>query len=210
MNRAEEIIDILENNYPDAHCELNYGTDFQLLVSVILSAQCTDKRVNEVTARLFPIYSTPEQFASLSEEDLEPIIRPCGFFRSKARSIISSSKDIIGRFGGNVPRNFEDLLSLRGVGRKTANVICGVAFNQPAIPVDTHVYRTSHRLGLSSGKTPDKVEEDLVKQLSENMRMKAHHLLIFFGRYRCHSQKPECKGCPVSQYCNYLNNKEIN
>lgn len=203
MNSAKTIIEILEREYPDAGCELNFGSDFELLVAVILSAQCTDKRVNAVCGELFKKYNTPEQFASLEEEELWERIKPCGFYRSKAKSIISSSKDIVNKFGGKVPDSFDDLLSLCGVGRKTANVVSGVAFNKPALPVDTHVFRTSRRLGLSDSKTPDGVEKDLVAALSEEDRIRAHHVLIFFGRYRCHSRRPECAGCPVKEYCNY-------
>lgn len=202
--RADNIMKLLEEAHPDAHCELNYGSDFQLLVAVILSAQCTDKRVNLVTAELFKHYREPVDFATVPQEKLEELIRPCGFFRSKARSIISSGADIIERFGGKVPRTMEELLSLRGVGRKTANVMLGVAFGESAIAVDTHVFRLAHRLGLSDKPTPEGVEKDLVGEISEEMRAKAHHLLIFHGRYVCHSRNPECDKCNVTEYCNYI------
>ena len=202
--RADNIMKLLEEAHPDAHCELNYGSDFQLLVAVILSAQCTDKRVNLVTAELFRHYREPVDFATVPQEKLEELIRPCGFFRSKARSIISSGADIIERFGGKVPRTMEELLSLRGVGRKTANVMLGVAFGESAIAVDTHVFRLAHRLGLSDKPTPEGVEKDLVGEISEEMRAKAHHLLIFHGRYVCHSRNPECDKCNVTEYCNYI------
>lgn len=205
--RADNIMKLLEEAHPDAHCELNYGSDFQLLVAVILSAQCTDKRVNLVTAELFRHYREPVDFATVPQEKLEELIRPCGFFRSKARSIISSSTDIVERFGGKVPRTMEELLSLRGVGRKTANVMLGVAFGESAIAVDTHVFRLAHRLGLSDKPTPEGVEKDLVGEISEEMRAKAHHLLIFHGRYVCHSRNPECDKCNVTEYCNYIREK---
>lgn len=201
---AENILEILEKKYPEAHCELDYGTPFQLLVSVILSAQCTDKRVNKVTEQLFKIASTPEQFAAMSQEELEPLIYSCGFYRNKAKSIISASKDIVERFGGEVPSDFEQLLSLEGVGRKTANVMMSVAFHEPAIAVDTHVYRVSHRLGLSQGKTPYDVEKDLAAVIKPENTGKAHHLLIFHGRYCCKSRNPDCSACPLSEQCIYF------
>ncbi len=202
--RADRILGLLERAHPDAHCELNYGTDFQLLVAVILSAQCTDKRVNIVTEKLFAEYGKPEDFAVMPQEKLETLIRSCGFFRAKARSIISASTDIVERFGGKVPRTMDELLSLRGVGRKTANVMLSVAFGESAIAVDTHVFRLSHRLGLSDKPTPEGVENDLTKEISPEMRSKAHHLLIFHGRYVCHSRNPECDKCNVTEFCNYI------
>ncbi len=200
---AEKILEILESKYPEAHCELEYGTSFQLLVAVILSAQCTDKRVNKVTKELFKVAATPAEFAALSEEELQPLIFSCGFYRNKARSIISASKDIISRFGGEVPSDFDSLISLKGVGRKTANVMMSVAFNEPAIAVDTHVFRVSNRLGLSHGKTPYEVEKDLSALLKPEFQGKAHHLLIFHGRYCCKSLRPDCASCPVYDACIY-------
>ncbi len=205
--RADNIMKQLGLEHPDAHCELNYGSDFQLLVAVILSAQCTDKRVNLVTKELFGQLKTPFDFAAVSQEKLEELIRPCGFFRSKARSIISASTDIIERFGGNVPRTMEELLTLRGVGRKTANVMLSVAFGESAIAVDTHVFRLAHRLGLSDKPTPEGVERDLMNEIDEDLRSKAHHLLIFHGRYVCHSRNPECDKCGVTEYCEYIRKK---
>ena len=202
--RADKILGALEKAHPDAHCELEYNTDFELLVAVILSAQCTDKRVNIVTKKLFAECNTPEGFAAMPAEHLEELIRSCGFFRSKARSIISASADIVERFGGEVPRTMEELLSLRGVGRKTANVMLSVAFGESAIAVDTHVFRLAHRLGLSDKPAPEGVERDLVDEISPEMRAKAHHLLIFHRRYVCHSRNPECEKCNVAEYCEYI------
>ena len=201
--RADRILGLLEQAHPDAHCELNYGSDFQLLVAVILSAQCTDRRVNLVTKELFASHNTPEDFASMPQEKLETLIHSCGFFRAKARSIISASTDIIERFGGKVPSTMEELLTLRGVGRKTANVVLSVAFGESTIAVDTHVFRTARRLGLSDKPTPEGVEKELTAEISEDMRSKAHHLLIFHGRYVCHSRNPECDKCNLTEYCEY-------
>ncbi len=203
MSRSGEIIAQLRSDYPDAHCELDYGTPFELLVAVILSAQCTDKRVNIVTKSLFEKYNTPYDFACMEQQKLEELIHSCGFFRAKARSIISASRDILEKFGGEVPSTMEDLLTLRGVGRKTANVVLAVAFGESTIAVDTHVFRTAHRLGLSDKPTPEGVERDLVAAFDEEDRSVAHHLLIFHGRYRCHSQRPECDGCSLYDYCVY-------
>lgn len=193
--------DRLSAKYPDAHCELDYDTPFKLLVAVILSAQCTDKRVNEVTKTLFKRASTPKDFVEMSADELERLIRPCGFFRNKAKNIKSMSLDVLTRFGGEVPSNFDELLTLAGVGRKTANVVESVAFGGDGIAVDTHVYRLAHRLGLSSGKTPYDVEKDLTALIPEGERARVHHLLIFHGRYCCKAQRPDCAGCPISCFC---------
>ena len=203
-DRARKIIEILKARYPDAHCELNFATDFQLLVAVMLSAQCTDKRVNMVTKPMFEKYPDPIDYATMPQEKLETLIHSCGFFRAKARSIISASTDILEKFGGKVPRDMDDLLSLRGVGRKTANVVRSVAFGESALAVDTHVFRTAHRLGLSDKPTPEGVEKDIVSQLGDDDLTSAHHLLIFHGRYVCHSRNPECGECPLTEYCNYI------
>ena len=203
MTRADEIFKILQRLYPNAHCELNYETDFQLLVAVILSAQCTDKRVNEVTKTLFTVASTPYQFAVMEHAELEKLIFSCGFYRNKAKSIISASRDIVEKFGGKVPQKYDELLSLAGVGRKTANVVSAVCFDADAIAVDTHVFRTSNRLNLAKGKTPYEVEKGLMQVVKEGERAKAHHLLIFHGRYRCKSISPQCEDCELKKYCQY-------
>ncbi len=201
MNRALQIFSRLKESYPYAKCELNYSTPFELLVAVVLSAQCTDRRVNEVTKELFKIASTPEQFAEIEQTELEKLIFTCGFYRNKAKNIIAASKDICARFGGAVPQTMEELMSLSGVGRKTANVILAVAFGQLTIAVDTHVFRVSHRLGFSSGKTPDDVEKDLLSLVPNEYKADAHHLLIFHGRYCCKAQRPQCDTCPISDLC---------
>ncbi|MBR2988455.1 MAG: endonuclease III [Clostridia bacterium] len=205
MERELEILRVLEEEYPDAHCELDYETDFQLLVAVILSAQCTDKRVNEVTKTLFTVASTPYDFAKISQEELEKLIFSCGFYRNKAKNIISASQDIVNKFNGQVPKEYDDLLSLAGVGRKTANVVSAVCYSADAVAVDTHVFRVSNRLDLARGKTPYEVEKGLMKVIPVGERAKTHHLLIFHGRYRCKSQNPNCIDCKLKQYCTYEN-----
>ena len=199
--KAERILDALTVRFPDAHCELDFGTPFELLVSVILSAQCTDKRVNAVTTELYKVANTPEAFAVMPQEELEGYIRSCGFFRSKAAAIISASRDIIEKFGGRVPDSLEDLTSLRGVGTKTAKVVLNNVYNRPVVAVDTHIFRTARRLGLSRGSTPDAVSTDLESIVSDKYKHICHHLLIFFGRYCCKSQRPLCNECPVVAEC---------
>ncbi len=201
MDRISEIFDRLKSKYPAARCELGYDSPFELLIAVILSAQCTDKRVNEVTNVLFKKINTPEQFAVMEQGELEKEIYTCGFYHNKAKNIIAASKDICEKFGGKVPSTMDELLTLSGVGRKTANVVLNVAFGQPTIPVDTHVFRVSHRLALSDGKTPDDVEADLNKVVPDIYKPLAHHLLIFHGRYCCKAQRPDCSHCPLTDLC---------
>ena len=212
MDRITEIFTRLKAKYPAAQCELAYGSVFELLVAVILSAQCTDKRVNEVTKELFAYANTPKQFAEMDQAELEKRIFTCGFYHNKAKNIIAAAKDICEKFDGEVPSDMDNLLSLSGVGRKTANVVLNVAFHEPTIPVDTHVFRVSHRLGFSDGKTPDNVEEDLLRIVPKDFKGDAHHLLIFHGRYCCKAIKPDCINCPVADLClvydNIKQNKE--
>ena len=203
MTRAEQIFSILENEYPDAHCELDFGTTFQLLVAVILSAQCTDKRVNVVTKDLFKRASTPEALAVMPAEELEKLIYSCGFYHNKAKNIIAASREIMEKYGGKVPDTFDGLLSLPGVGRKTASVVFSVGYGGDGIAVDTHVFRTANRLGLAPGKTPFEVEKGLLEIIPEGMRNRAHHLLIFHGRYTCKSQSPDCARCRLTEFCEY-------
>lgn len=187
--------------FPDAVCELNYKTPYQLLVAVILSAQCTDKRVNIVTNDLFTNFDTPEKMLTLSQQELEKKIHSCGFFRNKAKSILSASEDILNKFGGEVPYNFDDLLSLRGVGRKTANVVISEAFKGDAFAVDTHVLRVSNRLGLTSQTNPDKAEIDLKNFFDKKDWSRLHYQMVLFGRYKCKAIKPDCLGCPFYSVC---------
>lgn len=205
MDRAqsEEILDELKKTYPTANCELEYGSEFELLVSVILSAQCTDKRVNKVTEELFKVANTPQQFADMPQEVLEKYIFSCGFYRNKAKSIIAASRDIVNKFGGKVPDTFEKLTELSGVGRKTANVMIAEAFKGQAIAVDTHVFRVSNRIGLAHADTPEQCEMQLRELLNPSRYTESHHLLIFHGRYCCHSMKPACNECPIARECEF-------
>ena len=201
------ILEKLKVAHPTAGCELNYTTPFELLVAVILSAQCTDKRVNVATSELFKVYNTPEQFASLTLEELKPYIFSCGFYNNKGSNIISMAKSLMEKFGGEVPRTLEELTSLAGVGRKTASVVLSVAFDIPAMPVDTHVFRVSRRIGLASGETVEKVERELMSRYPEKDWNAVHHTLIFQGRYVCKSQKPDCEGCAIKEECKYYKEK---
>ena len=189
--------------YPDAKPALHYTTPYELLVAVVLSAQCTDERVNIVTEKLFQKYSTPEAMVTLSQKELEKYIFSCGFYRMKAEHILSASRDILERFGGEVPSTIEELMTLAGVGKKTANVVYSVAFGGAAIAVDTHVFRVSNRLGLAKGTTPLAVEEGLCKVIPKEDWSKAHHWLIYHGRRVCHSQKPACESCTLAHLCDF-------
>ena len=201
----QDLLNELERLYPDAKPALIYKTPYELLVAVILSAQCTDERVNKVTEVLFKEHNTPESMLTLTQPELEKYIFSCGFYRNKAAHILSASADIIEKFAGEVPSTLEELQTLAGVGRKTANVVYAVAFGGDAIAVDTHVFRVSNRLGIANGKTPEKVEEDLMKAIPQNMWSKAHHYLIWHGRKVCHSQKPDCINCTLKAYCDFYN-----
>ena len=207
MNRNELILEELERLYPDAKPALKYTSPYELLVAVILSAQCTDERVNKVTSVLFEKHNTPSKMLELSQEELEKYIFSCGFYRNKAAHILSASQDILEKFGGEVPASLEELQSLAGVGRKTANVVYSVAFGGDAIAVDTHVFRVSNRTQLAVGNTPEKVEEGLMKTIPQKDWSKAHHWLIWHGRKICHSQKPDCVNCTLNKWCPfYLEN----
>ena len=199
----KQALAILGELYKDAKPALRYTTPYELLVAVILSAQCTDERVNKVTAVLFEKYSTPQKMVTLSQAELEKYIFSCGFYRMKAEHILSASRDILSRYGGEVPQTVEELMRLDGVGKKTANVVYSVAFGGDAIAVDTHVFRVSNRLGLAKGKTPTVVEAGLQKAIPKEDWSKAHHWLIWHGRKVCHSQRPDCERCPLKTLCDY-------
>ena len=199
---------ILEEVYFDAKPALEYTTAYELLVAVVLSAQCTDARVNIVTRELFKEHNTPEKMVALSQEGLERYIFSCGFYRNKAAHILSASRDILERFGGEVPSTIEDLMSLAGVGKKTANVIYAVWFGGDAIAVDTHVFRVSNRLGLAKGDSPEKVETALMKVVPKDKWSRAHHWMIYHGRQICHSQKPDCGNCPLQAICDFAKKKD--
>lgn len=200
----EQALKILSEVYAGARPALHYNTAYELLVAVILSAQCTDERVNKVTAELFKEHSTPEAMLTLSQEELEKYIFSCGLYRSKAAHILSASRDIVEKFGGKVPESFADLKSLAGVGQKTANVVSSVWFDKDAIAVDTHVFRVSNRLGLANANTPLKTEEQLKAAIPQEHWSEAHHWLIWHGRRICHSQKPDCAHCPLSACCDHF------
>jgi endonuclease-3 len=199
----------LDAAYPDATCELNYSSAFQLLIATILSAQCTDVRVNQVTAELFKKYKKPEDFAYASPAELETEIRPTGFFRNKTKSIMGASKGLIERFGGEVPRTMEEILTLPGVARKTGNVVLGTAYGiSSGVVVDTHVMRLSQRLDLTRNDDPKKIEQDLMKVIPENKWIKFSHQLIWHGRRVCAARKPRCAECNLESLC-YSKDKTI-
>jgi endonuclease III len=200
--RIHQILPILAQLYPDARCALDHTSAFELLVATILSAQCTDVRVNMVTPVLFKKYPTPEALARAPQADVEKIIQSTGFFRNKAKSIRESAADIVEKHGGKVPQTMEELTSLRGVGRKTANVILGNAFGQNAgIVVDTHVSRLSQRLALTRETDPEKIERDLMKLVPREQWTIFAHWLIFHGRRVCSARKPNCAGCGLLAHC---------
>ena len=207
--RAQKALQILAETYPDARPALQYNTAYELLVAVILSAQCTDERVNKVTAELFREHNTPQTMLRLTQEQLEGYIFSCGLYRSKAKHILSASRDILDKFGGQVPSGFAELKSLAGVGQKTANVVASVWFDEDAIAVDTHVFRVSNRLGLACARTPEKTEEQLKQVIPQADWSKAHHWLIWHGRRVCHAQKPNCDICPLAGVCDFARGGQV-
>lgn len=201
VRRARSINRLLAAVYPDARCELDYDGPFQLLVATVLSAQCTDVRVNQVTPALFTRFPDAQAMASASRDELEGLIRSTGFFRSKSTSLLALSRDIVERYEGAVPGRLEDLVALRGVGRKTANVVLGNAFNVPGITVDTHMGRLSRRLGLTVNDDPVAVEKDLALLIERREWTLWSHRVIFHGRRRCTARKPDCGGCEIARLC---------
>ncbi|MCX6345393.1 MAG: endonuclease III [Armatimonadetes bacterium] len=200
-DRALRIIEMLRIEYPDAKCSLDFTTPHELLVAAILAAQCTDVRVNMVTPELFRKYPNVEAFANADYAELEEMVKPAGFFRNKSRAIIESARQIVSDFGGKVPETMDELLSLNGVGRKTANLILGVAYKKPAIIVDTHVKRVSKRLGLTENEDPTKIEFDLDKILPEQEWTHFNHLIIYHGRAICKAPTPLCGSCVALSLC---------
>ncbi len=207
--RYEAVIAYFSAAMPAAETELHYANTFQLLVAVMLSAQCTDKRVNMVTPALFEAYPTPSAMAAATEEDVLAYVRSVSYPNSKARHLVEAARQLCDRFGGEVPSTLEELTSLPGVGRKTANVVMSVAFGQARMAVDTHVFRVSHRIGLVGDKatTPLAVERELVKHLPEAIIPRAHHWLILHGRYVCKALRPDCLACGIRHACAYYNKK---
>ena len=201
---AIKIINILKETYPDAKCSLNFTTPFEMLVAVILSAQCTDERVNKTTPNIFSKYSTPIDFVQMPLETLEDLIHPCGFYKNKAKNIKLTAQKLVDEFDGKVPDTMKELLSLPGVGRKTANVVMLEAFNKPkGIAVDTHAKRLSNRIGFSNEETPEKIEQDLLKLFPYEYLKDINHILIYHGRAICTARSPKCDKCPIKDYCKY-------
>ncbi len=207
--RVGAILAKLDEAYPAAICELTHDNPFQLLISTILSAQCTDVRVNEVTKTLYPKYPTPQAFASASPKELEEHIRPTGFFRNKTKSIMGASKAVVEEFGGQVPRTMEEILTLPGVARKTANVVLGTAYGiASGIVVDTHVQRISQRLDLSRNDDPKKIEQDLLQVIPQEKWILFSHQIIWHGRRVCQARKPKCAECNLESLC-YSRDKTV-
>jgi endonuclease-3 len=198
---ALEELAILQRSYPNAVTALIYTNPFELLIAVILSAQCTDARVNLTTPKLFARYPTAKALSKADVTDVEAIVKSCGFFRMKAKNVIASARGLVANHGGEVPSQREALEALPGVGRKTANVVMSVAFEEAAFAVDTHVFRVAHRLGLTLGKTPRQVEEDVTSLIPPAQWRHAHHWLILHGRAICKAPTPLCGACPVNQLC---------
>ena len=206
--RFEHILGWFEENMPVAESELHFENPFQLLVAVMLSAQCTDKRVNMVTPALFAAYPTPEAMAKATSEEVLAYIKSVSYPNSKAEHLVQMAQRLVEVYGGQVPDNIDDLQTLQGVGRKTANVVCAVQWNQPTMAVDTHIFRVSERLGLTTNsKNPLQTEKALVKYIPESVIPKAHHWLLLHGRYVCVARKPKCEQCGLQEFCRYFNKK---
>lgn len=200
-NKVNELLDTLEEMYPDADCALNHGSVFQLLVAVVLSAQTTDKSVNIVTEELFKKYPDAFSMSKLSEEELQEYIRRIGMYKTKAKNVAALCRTLVSEYDGQVPEDYDKLIALPGVGRKTANVVLSVGFGHQRIAVDTHVFRVSNRIGLVNEKDVLKTELALMKVIPEERWSRTHHSLIFHGRYCCDARKPKCEACGISKFC---------
>ncbi|HIU74025.1 MAG TPA: endonuclease III [Candidatus Aphodousia faecipullorum] len=198
-----EIMKRLAAERPNPRSELNYQSPFELLVAVVLSAQATDKSVNLATEKLFPVANTPQAILNLGVDGLIPYIKTIGLYRNKAKNVVALSQQIIERFKGEVPRTRQELESLPGVGRKTANVVLNVAFGEPTIAVDTHIFRVSNRTKFATGKTPEEVEKKLVRYVPVEFKKDAHHWLLLHGRYCCKATRPDCPHCPIFDLCEF-------
>lgn len=198
------VLDILASLYPSPKTALNHNSPFQLLVATILSAQCTDERVNEITKDLFPAFPTAHDLAKATFDELAPYVRSAGLWRSKASNLIKTAKILVDKYGGEVPRTRAELEALPGVGRKTANVVLANAFGIPALAVDTHMFRVANRIGLSNGTTPLQVEEQLMAVIPQEKWIDAHHWLIYHGRSLCRARRPLCDSCPLQPHCRYF------
>ena len=199
-------IEILLDTYPDASVELDHENNFELLIATILSAQCTDVRVNKITKVLFDRVKSPEEYLDLGQEELEDIIRSCGLYRNKAKNILGTCKMLIEEYNGEVPGTLKELTKLPGVGRKTANVVLSNGFGVPAIAVDTHVFRVANRIGITEAKNVNQSEKQLMERIDRDMWSKAHHLIIFHGRRICKARNPLCEECPLREICEHINN----
>lgn len=199
-----KVLDILKETYPDAACALDHQDSFQLLVATVLSAQTTDKSVNKVSPELFRRFPTAEKMSGAASADIEEIIKTIGMYKTKAKNLIGLSTILENNFAGQVPPIYEELISLPGVGRKTANVVLSVAFKQDRIAVDTHVFRVANRIGLANGKDVLTTEKDLMRNIAQKRWGESHHSMIFHGRNICHARKPQCEICPISNYCKYF------
>ena len=206
---SKEVLNILRKTYPEATCSLDFETPFQIVIAVMLSAQCTDERVNKTTPLLFKDYGTPEKLSKIDIKKLEDIIHPCGFYKNKAKNALECSKVLVEKYGGKVPNNMEDLMSLPGIGRKSANVIMLEAFsNAQGIAVDTHCKRISNKIGFSKESDPEKIEQDLLKTFDKKDWVDVNHLFVWHGRYTCIARNPKCESCTIKKYCNeYKKNK---
>lgn len=206
--KRAELLKALAKLYPEPKSELTFSNDFELIIAVMLSAQCTDVKVNQVTQVLFKRYPTAASLSKARLKDVEEIIRPINYFKTKAKNIIATSGILVSQYGGGVPRTHEELTELPGVGRKTANVVLGETGAVPALPVDTHVFRVARRLGLSAGKTPEAVEQDLMKQFPSSEWRPLHHRLIFHGRRVCKARNPACSECSLRGVCAFASQEK--
>ena len=207
--RFEHILAWFETNMPVAESELHFDSPFQCLVAVMLSAQCTDKRVNMVTPALFAAFPTPDQLAKATSDEVFEYVKSVSYPRSKAEHLVQMARRLVEAYDGQVPDTIDELQTLSGVGRKTANVVCAVIWNQPTMAVDTHIFRVSERLGLTTNsKNPLQTERQLVRYIPENLIPKAHHWLLLHGRYVCQARKPLCEQCGLSAYCRYFSAKK--
>lgn len=205
MNNAKrnEIVRILADVRPNPVSELNWNNPFELLIAVMLSAQATDKGVNAATPKLFEVAPTPQAMSKMTVEEIESLIKTIGLYHNKAKNALAISKILCEKFNGQVPDNFDDLITLPGVGEKTAKVVLNVAFGKPYIAVDTHIFRVAHRTGLSNKATPAEVGAQLEKSLSKDLLLNAHHWILLHGRYCCKARTPDCKHCPIVELCEY-------
>ena len=207
MSKIDDCFNYFYELFPEAKTELNFSTPFETIVAVILSAQCTDKRVNEVTKVLFKKYNTPKDFANLKQKDLEKMIYSLGFYHNKAKNIIKMSNQLLENYEGELPTTAEELQKLAGVGKKTANVVASIIFDEKVMGVDTHIFRILNRLGLVNEKTPNKTADVFMKKYSKYSNHDAHYRMVLFGRYHCTSRNPKCDNCKLNSVCKYFKQK---